>query len=432
MSSRLVYDNQKNKYFIYSKGALNKINDILIKHHNDEANRLENIISAYAPELRLLACAWKEINYDDIKSLISGKLDDSAHRNLIIKNLETNLQFLGIIGIRDNLQIGVKNTIDNYKQCGITCSMCTGDRKITALAIAKEIGIIDINNIHDFSEDNVNEYIPNISNKTLIFDGRLDLNYEYLARCKNFIGYNMMPNQKKKITNIIEKFGIRTLTIGDGFNDIGMFGVSSISVAIKGNNFVEHSTDISIKNFNNLSKLLYISTNSYNRNSNLINITFYRCTMIAFATATFALLKYNDTHIALFNGLVLPAFNYAWCIPGLAYFTLISPPVIKYNNREYYKQKALVKTNYSYTSLWNIEGMLEGILIVLISYWLFGNSLYYNDLVGLIIICILNIRLLFINKITLTGIAFSLVGVGNFILYMMYNGSFFGIIRSLL
>ena len=60
--------------------------------------------------------------------------------------MENDLVFLGIVGIIDNIQDDVANVINLFNKNNVYTSICTGDRKITALAIAKTTNIITDNN----------------------------------------------------------------------------------------------------------------------------------------------------------------------------------------------------------------------------------------------------------------------------------------------
>lgn len=55
----------------------------------------------------------------------------------------SNLTFLCILGIMDNLRKGVKDAVTTCKFAGITVRMVTGDNKDTARAIAIQCGIIN-------------------------------------------------------------------------------------------------------------------------------------------------------------------------------------------------------------------------------------------------------------------------------------------------
>jgi P-type E1-E2 ATPase len=58
------------------------------------------------------------------------------------EELQRDLTFLALVGIKDPLRKGVKESIEVCKRSGIRVRMITGDNKRTAIAMAKESGIL--------------------------------------------------------------------------------------------------------------------------------------------------------------------------------------------------------------------------------------------------------------------------------------------------
>lgn len=92
---------------------------------------LEKIIlqqnETFAKEaLRVLGIAYKPLN--------EGYKEE---------NIETDFTYLGLVGIIDPARDEVKDAIKEAKIAGIRTIMITGDHKITAIAIAKQIGLIE-------------------------------------------------------------------------------------------------------------------------------------------------------------------------------------------------------------------------------------------------------------------------------------------------
>ncbi|ADL68683.1 calcium-translocating P-type ATPase, PMCA-type [Thermoanaerobacterium thermosaccharolyticum DSM 571] len=79
--------------------------------------------------LRVLAISYK--NTDDIPERLSS--DD----------VEKDLIFIGLLGMIDPPREEVKDSVKICKMAGIKPVMITGDHKITAMAIAKELGILN-------------------------------------------------------------------------------------------------------------------------------------------------------------------------------------------------------------------------------------------------------------------------------------------------
>jgi len=119
------------------------------------------------------------------------------------KELEKSLNFLGFIGIYDPPRPEIKQAIANAKAAGIHVCMVTGDNPLTALSIAKEIGLIEKDedvitgdDLVSFSDEKLSEVIL----KTRIF-----------ARTK--------PAQKLRITTLLQNKGLVVGVTGDGVND---------------------------------------------------------------------------------------------------------------------------------------------------------------------------------------------------------------------
>jgi Ca2+-transporting ATPase len=125
-------------YFSYIKGAP----DVLLKNAakglmngeevpiKEVAKQIQNQNILYAKEaLRVLGVAYKPLNNDYSQ--------DEA---------ETDYTFLGLVGIIDPARDEVKNAVQEARMAGIRTIMITGDHKVTAIAIAKQIGLTDNDN----------------------------------------------------------------------------------------------------------------------------------------------------------------------------------------------------------------------------------------------------------------------------------------------
>ena len=61
------------------------------------------------------------------------------------EDLANGLIILGVVGIKDPLRDGIADAVGKCHRAGVTVRMITGDNKNTAVAIAKEAGILDEN-----------------------------------------------------------------------------------------------------------------------------------------------------------------------------------------------------------------------------------------------------------------------------------------------
>lgn len=112
-----------------------------------------------APEFILSDCHYyldkdgnKQAFTDDVKARFQDLSLEQASRSMrLLAILETDgadKVLIGIVCIRDNVRSSIKETVETMNRAGVQVVMVTGDRKETAVAIAKEAGIIK-------SDDNI-------------------------------------------------------------------------------------------------------------------------------------------------------------------------------------------------------------------------------------------------------------------------------------
>ncbi len=127
------------KYIVYTKGAVDELlrrcNRYLIKNEIKEnleeyKKQIEiNNEKMAKSALRVLGMAYKEM--------------DHQPSNGEIENLEKDLIYIGMVGMIDPPREEAKLSVEKCKTAGIKPVMITGDHKITAVAIAKSLGILE-------------------------------------------------------------------------------------------------------------------------------------------------------------------------------------------------------------------------------------------------------------------------------------------------
>ena len=139
--STVVATSDPSKFILYTKGAPEFLlsscsfylenNSKVINLDAEKASEItKKVILPFAEEsLRTLGLAYREIS----KTELDNSKDD---------DLETNMILISIAGIKDPLRPEVKEAIRKCHRAGITVRMVTGDNVVTAIAIAKECGIL--------------------------------------------------------------------------------------------------------------------------------------------------------------------------------------------------------------------------------------------------------------------------------------------------
>ena len=195
----------ENKKYSFTKGSLDSIlnnskyylKDSKIYDMDD--NYKKQIFNIEKDEskksLRLLAFAYKE--------------DDLEHP-------EKDMIFLGLVGIMDPPRETVPNAIMTCIHSGIKPIMITGDSINTATAIAKQVGIIDVDNkaiegkVIDKMSDNELKEAVNY--------------YQVYAR--------ISPNTKLRIVEALQNQGLIVAMTGDGVNDAPAIQKADIGIGM--------------------------------------------------------------------------------------------------------------------------------------------------------------------------------------------------------
>ena len=199
-----------NKYILYTKGALDALlerttciktsNEVRKINEEDKKKILDN--NRYLSEngLRVLAFAYKEIDSDRELSL-----DD-----------ENDFTFLGLISMIDPPRVESSEAVRDCIMAGIKPIMITGDHKITATAIAKQIGIfkngdmaIDGLELNKMSDEELKEKLAHIS-----------------------VYARVSPEHKIRIVKAWQEKGEIVAMTGDGVNDAPALKQADIGVAM--------------------------------------------------------------------------------------------------------------------------------------------------------------------------------------------------------
>lgn len=163
-------------------------------------------------------------NEDVLKATQSAeKMSSDALRVLALayregdqKPQEEDMIFVGLSAMIDPPKEGVRETVDECHHAGIEVAMITGDHKVTAFAIAKELDIAqDIS--QSISGAEIDEMDPEEFRKNV-------LNYRVFAR--------VSPENKVQIVQAFQSHGKICSMTGDGVNDAPSLKAANIGVAM--------------------------------------------------------------------------------------------------------------------------------------------------------------------------------------------------------
>ena len=202
----------KSKYVQFTKGApdvvLKKCTHIL---ENGEIVNLDEEKKKKVNE-RNLEMASKALR---VLSLAIRLYDDKPN-NFDSKELEKDMVFVGLTGMIDPVRPEAKEAVQECRQAGIRPIMITGDQLDTAVAIAKELEIIE-------SEDEA------------ILGARLDdmTDEELIANIGTYSVYaRVQPEHKVRIVKAWQANKMITAMTGDGVNDAPAIKTADIGVGM--------------------------------------------------------------------------------------------------------------------------------------------------------------------------------------------------------
>ena len=155
------------------------------------------------------------------------------------KELEKEMVFVGLAAIYDPPRLGVKEAIQECRAAGIKIIMITGDNELTAVAIAREVDLIEG------------------EKKVLLGDDIEKMNAQQLSDALEY--YNVfartMPHHKFRIIETLQKKGKVVAVTGDGVNDATAIKEADIGIAmgIRGADVSKEAADMIIADDNFIS-----------------------------------------------------------------------------------------------------------------------------------------------------------------------------------
>ena len=146
----------------------------------------------------------------------SERLWDAVPADCSPANLEKDLTFIGLTGMIDPVRPEVKAAIEECRGAGIRPIMITGDHIDTAMAIARELGILT-GDTRAITGSQLNE----------MSDDEFDKEYMNIS-----VYARVQPEHKTRIVNAWRKHGNVTAMTGDGVNDAPSIKSADIGVGM--------------------------------------------------------------------------------------------------------------------------------------------------------------------------------------------------------
>ncbi len=223
-----------------------------------------------APERLLDKCSFyydAEGNKQKLTSTaeINSKIDELANRAIRTLALVTydgevsdgnipdsGLTFVGVTGIRDDVRPDAIKAIEQVHQAGVQVVMITGDRKETAQAIAKEAGLIEIDDAIVITSTELNA----------MSDEEVKANLKKIR-----VIARALPTDKSRLVRLAQELNLVVGMTGDGVNDSPALKKADVGFAMGGGTEVaKEASEIVIldDNFKSIGKAILYGRTIFN------------------------------------------------------------------------------------------------------------------------------------------------------------------------
>ncbi|MGL4453058.1 MAG: calcium-translocating P-type ATPase, PMCA-type [Sarcina sp.] len=346
----------------YSNIKIDKIQQFNSTNKYSASEMLGKTVYKGAPE-RLLSKATKYVNANgDIveidKAKIDAKIDALAEKamrvlafaycdeNLVENTLPDDLIIVGFVGIRDDVRPEAKQAIEEVQNAGVQVVMITGDRKETAVAIAKDCGLIkestDValtsEELNKMTDDEVKKIIPNL---------------RVIARA--------LPTDKSRMVKLSQELNLVCGMTGDGVNDAPALKRADVGFAMgSGTDVAKEVGDIVIldDNFKSIENAILYGRTIYN---NILKFIKFQLTINVAAVAVSAIAPFLNldqplgiTHILWINLIM----------DGLGALALGSEPALQ----KYMKEKPKSRTQSIVSKKMMTQVLFAGAWVTIISF----------------------------------------------------------------
>lgn len=226
----------------------------------------------------------------DYRVLVLGKTNEALSKK------PPKLEYLGYLLIEDVIRPEAKDTLEYFKNQGVTVKIISGDNVDTVLSIAKRVGLSEVTG-KDVSLLN-DEELEDILN-----------DYDVYGR--------VSPRQKQLIIQYLQKMGHTVAMTGDGVNDVLALKMSDCGIALaSGSESARNVSQLVLldSNFDSLPKVVAEgrrTINNIERSSSLLLVkTIYTVLLILFSIIVSTKYFFVPIQLTLITGFTIgiPSF----------------------------------------------------------------------------------------------------------------------------
>lgn len=232
-------------HFVTDAGAISPLT-------NSVKVALEQLKNTYSSQgKRCLLLARKIIPYGTISSQSGSTENEKA----LLEHAKSGVTLVGLVAIVDPLRPEIRDVVHTLRGAGIRIAMVTGDFALTALAIAREAGIVtaetadDASALSRFPDSDSDDLkatkskkskhgLPTIHRGAIVLSGP-DLmtlsehQWVTLTEYEEIVFARTTPEQKLRIVREFQRENVVAMT-GDGVNDAPSLKAADVGISLGG------------------------------------------------------------------------------------------------------------------------------------------------------------------------------------------------------
>ena len=250
--SAVYKDNKHGTVEVFTKGASERVltcckywygspsRELTEITENDFDFIRKNVDELSSEGLRVLGFAKKSFSQEELDSELRERL--SLDRDFV----ESDLIFLGLIGIYDPPRAETAGAVKMFHEAGINVRMLTGDFPGTAKAIAQEVGILP-KNLYYYPKEVIDTMVMTGAQFDELTEDEIDalpLLPLVIARCS--------PQTKVRMIEALHRRDKFCAMTGDGVNDSPSLKLANVGIAmgINGSDVAKEASDIVLRDDN--------------------------------------------------------------------------------------------------------------------------------------------------------------------------------------
>jgi phospholipid-transporting ATPase len=209
--------------------------------------------------------------------------------------------------------------------------------------------------------------------------------------CEAVICCRVSPKQKAEIVKLLKDSlpYSKTLSIGDGANDVNMIAEAHVGIGIKGleGQQAARVSDFAISEFQHLKRLIiYYGRESYRKNSLLVLFTFWKNILLVFPQFWISLLHNNFSGIPVYEKIMMQMFNILYASLPIIIFAVFDHELSEHeflSNPAYYRPGLKkVYFNLQIFVFWLIKALIHSLSIAffcsLLAYQMDSKGHYFS------------------------------------------------------